>query len=207
MDEKPFIGQMFLLISRTHQIPNSVSDLSTVTEHLTVACQRRWCGSSAVQEAAMLCQNKLRRILLLAVLGLSLGGCVPYYDEGGSYYSSEVYTSPSPTYYAGGSSYYSNGGGYYTPPPRYYVPPARYYQPTPRYYSQPRIYQPSRYYSQPRMHQSSRHSQSATRYYQPSRGDYRTHQNHGWDGRNRGNWNNDYRGNGRGYRNGRGGHR
>ena len=44
----------------------------------------------------------LCRILLLAVFGLSLGGCVPYYDEGGSYYSSEVYTSPSPTYYAGG---------------------------------------------------------------------------------------------------------
>jgi hypothetical protein len=203
MDEKPFIGQMFLGVSRTHQIPNSVSDISTVTEHLTVACQRRWCGLPAVQEAAMLC-----RILLLAVLGLSLGGCVPYYDEGGSYYSSEVYTSPSPAYYAGGSSYYSNGGGYYTPPPRYYVPPARYYQPTPRYYPQPRIYQPSRYYSQPRMYQPSRHYQSAPRYYQPSRGDYRMHQNHRWDGRNRGNWNNDYRGHdGRGYRSGRGNHR
>jgi hypothetical protein len=202
MDEKPFIGQMFLLVSGTHRIPNSVSDLSTVSEHLTVACQRRWCGSPAVQEAAMLCQKTLRQILLLAVLGLSLGGCVPYYDEGGSYYSSEVYTSPSPTYYAGGSSYYSNGGGYYTPPPRYYMPPARYYQPTPRYYSQPRMYQ------------SSRHYQSAPRYYQPSRGDYRAHQNHGWDGRNRGGWNNDYRGHdgrsnrgGRGDHNGRGGHR
>ncbi|CAI8835280.1 hypothetical protein EMIT0P258_20010 [Pseudomonas sp. IT-P258] len=203
MDEKPFIGQMFLLVSRTHQIPNSVSDVSTVSEHLTVACQRRWCGLPAVQEAAMLC-----RILLLAVFGLSLGGCVPYYDEGGSYYSSEVYTSPSPTYYAGGSSYYSNGGGYYTPPPRYYAPPARYYQPTPRYYSQPRIYQPSRYYSQPRMYQPSRHYQSAPRYNQPSRGDYRMHQNHGWDGRSRGSGNNDYRGHdGRGYRNGRGNHR
>jgi hypothetical protein len=187
MDEKPFIGQMFLLVSRTHQIPNSVSDISTVTEHLTVACQRRWCGLPAVQEAAMLCQKKLRRILLLAVLGLSLGGCVPYYDEGGSYYSSEVYTSPSPTYYTGGSSYYSNG--YYTPQPRYYMPPARYYQPTPRYYSQPRMYQPS------------------PRYYQQYRGDYRMHQDHGWDSRNRGGWNNDNRGHdGRGYRNGRGDH-
>jgi len=179
MDEKPFIGQMFLLVSMTHQIPNSVSDISTVIEHLTVACQRRWCGLPAVQEAAMLCQKKLRRILLLAVMGLSLGGCVPYYDEGGSYYSSEVYTSPAPTHYAGGSSYYSNG--YYTPSPRYYTPPARYYQPTPRYYYQPRMYQP-RYY------------QPAPRYYQPYRGDYRMHQNHGWDGRNRGGWNNDSRG-------------
>jgi hypothetical protein len=190
MDEKPFIGQMFLLVSGAHQIPNSVSDISTVTEHLTVACQRRWCGSLAVQEAAM-----YLRTLLLAVLGLSLGGCVPYYDEGGSYYSSEVYTSPSPAYYAGGSSYYSNGGGYYTPPPRYYMPPARYYQPTPRYYSQPRMYQPSRYY------------QSAPRYYQPSRGDYRMHQNNGWDGRNRGGWNNDNRDHdGRNHRGGRGDH-
>jgi len=187
MDEKPFIGQMFLLVSGTHRIPNSVSDLSTVSEHLTVACQRRWCGSPAVQEAAMLCQKTLRRILLLAVLGLSLGGCVPYYDEGGSYYSSEVYTSPAPTHYAGGSSYYSNG--YYTPSPRYYMPPARYYQPTPRYYYQPRMYQP-RYY------------QPAPRYYQPYRGDYRMHQNHGWDGRNRGGWNSDNRG--RDWRNHRG---
>ena len=187
MDEKPFIGQMFPLVSRAHQIPKSMSDLSTVTEHLTVACQRRWCGSPAVQEAAMLCQNKLRRILLLAVLGLSLGGCVPYYDEGGSYYSSEVYTSPAPTHYAGGSSYYSNG--YYTPSPRYYMPPARYYQPTPRYYYQPRMYQPHYY-------------QPAPRYYQPYRGDYRMHQNHGWDGRNRGDWSNDNRG--RDWRNHRG---
>jgi hypothetical protein len=199
MDEKPFIGQMFQLVSMTHQVPNSMSDISTVTEHLTVACQRRWCGLPAVQEAAMLCQKKLRRTLLLAVLGLSLSGCVPYYDEGGSYYSSEVYTSPAPTHYAGGSSYYSNG--YYTPQPRYYMPPARYYQPTPRYYSQPRMYQP-RYY------------QPAPRYYQPYRGDYRMHQNHGWDGGNRGNWNNDHRGHdwrehrgGRGDHNWRGNHR
>ena len=151
----------------------------------------------------MLCQRKLRRMLLFAALGLSLGGCEPYYDEGGSYYSSEVYTSPAPTHYAGGSSYYSNG--YYTPPPRYYVPPARYYQPTPRYYSQPRMYQPS-YYSQPRMYQP-RYYQPAPRYYQPYRGDYRMHQNHGWDGRNHRGWNNDFRGHdGRNYRGGRGGH-
>ena len=187
MDEKPFIGQMFLLVSGAHQIPNSVSDISTVREHLTVACQRRWCGLPAVQEAAMLC-----RILLLAVLGLSLGGCAPYYDEGGSYYSSEVYTSPAPTYYTGGRSYYSNG--YYTPPPRYYVPPARYYRPTPRYYSQPRMYQPS-----------PRNYQPAPRYYQPPRSDYRMYQHHDGDGRSRGN--NDYRGHdGRGYRSGRGDH-
>jgi hypothetical protein len=170
-----------------------MSDISTVTEHLIVACQRRWRGLSAVQEAAMLCQKNLCRILLLALLGLSLGGCAPYYDEGGSYYSSEVYTSPAPTYYTGRSSYYSNG--YYTPPPRYYVPPARYYQPTPRYYSQPRMYQPSRQY------------QSPPRYYQPSQGDYRMHQHHDWDGHNRGNWNNDYRGqDGRNHRSERGGH-
>jgi hypothetical protein len=73
-----------------------------------------------------------------------VGGCVAYPDGGDGYYSSEVYTSPAPAYYAGGSSYYSNGGGYYSPPARYYAPPARYYQPTPRYYSQPRIYQPAR---------------------------------------------------------------
>jgi hypothetical protein len=184
---------MFLLVSLAHQSLNSMSDLSTVTEYLTVACQRRWYGLPAVQEAAMLCQKTLRRIFLLAVLGLSLGGCEPYYDEGGSYYSSEVYTSPAPTHYAGGSSYYSNG--YYTPPPRYYMPPARYYQPTPRYYSQPRMYQPHYY-------------QPAPRYYQqPYRGDYRMHQNHGWDGRNHKGWNNDFRGHdGRDHRDGRGDH-
>jgi len=161
-------------------------------EHLAVACQRRWFGSFAVQEAAM-----HRQILLIAVLGLFLGGCVPYSDGGAGYYRSEVYTSPAP-YYAGGGSYYSNGGGYYTPPRRYYAPPARYYQPTPRYYHQPRVYQPAPRYYQP-----------APRYYQ-ARPDYRAH---GWDGRNRGGWNNDNRGGrnnkhgGRGDHNGRGNHR
>lgn len=94
----------------------------------------------------------LSRILLIAVLGLSVGACVPYSD-GGSYYSSEVYTSPAP-YYSDGGAYYSSGG-YYSAPRRYYAPPARYYQPTPRYYYQPRVYQP------------------APRYYQAPRGDYR----------------------------------
>lgn len=216
MDEKPFIGQMFQLVAGTHRIRNSMSDLSTVAESLTVARQRRWCGSLAVQEAAMLCLKMLRRVLLIAVSGLTLGACVPYSDGGVSYYSSEVYTSPAPGYYAGGDRYYSNGG-YYSPPARYYAPPARYYKPTPRYYSQPRIYQPApRYY------------QTAPRHYQ-SRPDYRAHQSHGWDGRNRGGWdgrdrggwdsnnrghggrNDNYRGrgdhNGRGDRDGRGNHR
>ena len=123
----------------------------------------------------MLYQKKLRRILLIAVLGLSVGGCVAYPDGGAGYYSSEVYSSPAPSYYAGGSSYYSNGGGYYSPPARYYAPPARYYQ--------------------------------------PSRADYRAYQNRGWDGRNRGDWDNDHRGGGRnhnhddrGDHNGRGNH-
>jgi hypothetical protein len=183
---------MFQLVAETHQIPESMSYSVTVAEQSTVACPRRWCGSLAVQEAAM-----YRQILLIAVLGLSLGGCVPYSDGGVSYYSSEVYTSPAPGYYAGGDRYYSNGG-YYSPPARYYAPPARYYKPTPRYYSQPRIYQPApRYYQAP------------PRYYQ-SRPDYRAHQSHGWDGRNRGGWNNDSRGNGgrnhHGDRNGRGDH-
>jgi hypothetical protein len=183
---------MFQLVAETHQIPNSMSDISTVTESLTVACQRRWCGSLAVQEAAMLCLKQLRKFLLIAVSGLTLGACVPYSDGGTSYYSSEVYTSPAPAYYSSGGPYYSSGG-YYTPPRRYYAPPARYYQPTPRYYSQPRVYQP------------------APRYYQ-SRPDYRAYQNHGWDGRNRGGWDNDHRGGrnnnhgGRGDRDGRGDH-
>ena len=209
MDEKPFIGEVFQLVARAHQVSNSMSDISTVTEPLTAACQRRWYGSLAVQEAAMLCQKKLRRILLLAVLGLSLGGCVPYYDGGDGYYRSEVYTSSAPSYYAGGS-YYSNGGGYYSPPARYYAPPARYYQPTPRYYSQPRVYQPAGHY-----YQSPRHTQQSPRYYQqPSRSDYRAHQNRGWDGHNRSGWNNDSRSHGarnnhssRGGREGRGGNR
>jgi len=42
MDEKPFIGEMFQLVAVTHQIRKSMSDLVTVTEHLAVACQRRW---------------------------------------------------------------------------------------------------------------------------------------------------------------------
>lgn len=148
---------------------------------MTVAYQRRWYGSLAVQEAAMLCRKRVKRILLMAVLGLSLGACVPYSDGGASYYSSEVYTSPAPAYYSGGD-------GYYTQPRRYYAPPARYYQPTPRYYYQPRVYQP------------------APRYYQSQRGDYRAHQNHGWDGGNRGGWNNDYRGEGGRNHGGRGDH-
>ncbi|HCS45813.1 MAG TPA: hypothetical protein DIW52_23840 [Pseudomonas sp.] len=52
------------------------------------------------------------------------------------------------------------------------------------------------------------------RYYQSQRGDDRAHQNHGWNGRNGGGSNNDYRGHGgrdnrggRGDHNGRGGHR
>lgn len=206
MDEKPFIGEMFQLVTKTHRILNSMSDVSTVIELSAVACQRRWCGSLAVQEAAMLCRKNLRRMLLIAVLGSSLGGCEPYYDGGGSYYSSEVYTSPAPAYYSSGG-YYSNDS-YYSPPRRYYAPPARYYQPTPRYYYQPRVYQPSPRYYQP-----------SHRYYQ-SRPDYRAHQNHGWDGRNRGGWdgrnrggwdNDHYRGrnnnhDGRGDRNGRSNH-
>lgn len=138
----------------------------------------------AVQEAAM-----YRRILLLVVLSFSLGACVPYsYGDGGSYYSSEVYSSPAPAYYSGGGSYYSA--------PRYYQPAPRYYQPAPRYYSAPRYYQ-----AQPR-------------YYQSHNRGWQGHDRGGWDGRNRGNWDNsrghdgrDHRG-GRGDgRDGRGGHR
>jgi hypothetical protein len=181
---------LFQLVAKTHQIPISLSDISTVTEPLTVACQRRWYGSLAVQEAAMLCRKNLRQILLIVLSGLSLGACVPYSDGGDSYYRSEVYTSPAP-YYSGGGAYYSDGG-YYTAPRRYYSPPARYYQPSPRYYYQPRVYQP------------------APRYY-----DYRVYQNRGWDrhdrggwdGHNRGGWGDDYRGHsGRDHRGGRGDH-
>lgn len=72
-----------------------------------------------------------RRLLLLAVLGLSLSACVPYYEGGSGYYSSEVYSAPAPAYYyGGGSSYYSTGRSYYSP---------RYYQPAPRYYPAPRV--------------------------------------------------------------------
>lgn len=191
---------MFQLVAGSHQIPKSMSDISTAAEHSAVAHPRRWCGSLAVQEAAM-----YRRFLLIAVLGLSLGGCVPYSDGGAGYYSSEVYTSPAPAYYSSGGPYYN--GGYYTPPRRYNAPPARYYQPTPRYYHQPRVYQPAPRYYQP-----------VPRHYQ-SRPDYRVHQNHGWDGRNRGGWDNDHRRgrndnhdrrggrNGRGDHDGRGNHR
>ncbi|WP_256672554.1 hypothetical protein [Pseudomonas sp. C1C7] len=31
-DEKPFIGEMFQLVSGTHQIPNPVSDILTVNQ-------------------------------------------------------------------------------------------------------------------------------------------------------------------------------
>lgn len=102
-----------------------------------------------------------RRILLSALLGLTLSACVPYYDAGSSYYRSEVYTSPAPGYYGGG--YYPSGGTVYAP---------RYYQPAPRYY-QPRYYQP------------------APRYYSPPRAAYRPYPNRGWDGHNRQGWSND----------------
>src|SRR5471032_428856 len=177
--EKPFTEDLFQGISQAHQIPKSRSDLPTVAKQLIVACQRRWCGSLAVQEAAM-----YRRILMLVVLSLSLGACAPYsYGDGGSsYYSSEVYTSPAPAYYSGGGSYYAA--------PRYYQPAPRYYQPAPRYYSAPRYYQ-----AQPR-------------YYQSQNRGWQGHDRGGWDGHNRGNWDNDRRGHdGRGdHRGGRGDH-
>ena len=188
-DEKPFIGYLFLRVAETHQIPISLSDLSTVAEQLTVACQRRWCGSLAVQEAAMLCRKQLRHILLIALSGLFLGACVPYSD-GDSYYRSDVYTSPAP--------YYSDGG-YYTAPRRYYSPPARYYQPSPRYYYQPRVYQPAPRYYDYRGNQNrgwDRHD----------RGGWDGRRD-GWDGRSRGNWSNDSWGHsGRDHRGGRGDH-
>jgi len=87
--------------------------------------------SFAVREAAM-----YRRLLLTALLGLTLCACVPYYDGGATYYRSEVYTAPAPAYYYGGPAYYPYGRGYYAPPPRYYSAP-RYYQPAPRYYPRP----------------------------------------------------------------------
>jgi len=80
-----------------------------------------------------------RRMLLSALLGLTLTACVPYYDGGQSYYRSEVYTSPAPAYYYGGGSVYQYRRDYYPAP--------RYYTPAPRYYSAPRYYQPApRYY-------------------------------------------------------------
>ena len=76
-----------------------------------------------------------RRIFLLVVLSFSLGACVPYsYGEGGSYYSSQVYSSPAPAYYS--------GGGSYSAAPRYYQPAPRYYQPAPRYYGPRAGYRP-----------------------------------------------------------------
>lgn len=77
-----------------------------------------------------------RRLLLSALLGLTLSACVPYYDGGQSYYRSEVYTAPAPAYYYGGGTAYQYGRSYY-PSPRYYAPQPRYYQPAPRYYPRP----------------------------------------------------------------------
>lgn len=57
-----------------------------------------------------------RRLLLTAVLGLTLSACVPYYDGGSSYYRSEVYTAPAPVYYYGGGPSYQYRRGYYAPP-------------------------------------------------------------------------------------------
>ena len=94
-----------------------------------------------------------RRLLLIALLGLTLSACVPYYDGGATYYRSEVYTAPAPAYYYGGPRYYPSGRSYYAPAPRYYAP-------QPRYYSAPRYYQP------------------APRYY--PRAGYRPYPNQGW---------------------------
>jgi len=65
------------------------------------------------------------RILLAASLSLALSACVPYYDEGATYYRSDVYTAPAPAYYYGGGSYYRRD--YYVPGPRYYAPAYRPY--------------------------------------------------------------------------------
>ena len=51
-----------------------------------------------------------RRLLLIALLGLTLSACVPYYDGGATYYRSEVYTAPAPAYYYGGPRYYPRAG-------------------------------------------------------------------------------------------------
>lgn len=82
-----------------------------------------------------------RRLLLSALLGLTLAACVPYYDGGQSYYRSEVYTSPAPVYYYGGGSAYQYRRDDY-PAPRYYAPPPRYYPPAPRYYGPRAGYRP-----------------------------------------------------------------
>ncbi|QOU06740.1 hypothetical protein IM720_08445 [Pseudomonas fluorescens] len=121
-----------------------------------------------------------RRLLISALLGLTLSACVPYYDGGQSYYRSEVYTSPAPAYYYGGGTVYQYRRDYYPSP--------RYYAPAPRYYSAPRYYQP------------------APRYY-PSgpRAGYRPYPNQGWGDR----WNNGGHGRGGDHDRGggRGGHR
>jgi len=64
------------------------------------------------------------RILLAASLSLALSACVPYYEEGASYYRSDVYSVPAPAYYYGGDSYYRRD--YYVPGPRYYAPGPTY---------------------------------------------------------------------------------
>ena len=66
-----------------------------------------------------------RRLLLIALLGLTLSACVPYYDGGSTYYRSEVYTAPVPAYYYG-PRYYPSGCSYYAPAPRYYQPAPRF---------------------------------------------------------------------------------
>lgn len=166
---------MYQVVTRTHQIRILMSDTLSFSQKLSAAPQRRWRCSSAVQEAAM-----TRRLLLSALLALTLCACVPYYDGGQTYYRSEVYTAPAPAYYYGGGTAYQYRQGYY-PAPRYYAPPARYY-------SAPRYYQP------------------APRYY-PSgpRAGYRPYPNQGWGdhggGRNGGH------GRGGDHGGGRGGHR
>lgn len=125
------------------------------------------------------------RILLTALLGLTLTACVPLYDGAGSY-GYGTYTVPSPTYYSGG---YSGGGGYSAYPRHqsgYYVAPQ------PRYYQAPRQYVP-RQYSAP------------SRYYQPSqRPAYRPSFNHGYQRGNSGYGGPGY--GGRGYGGGNGGY-
>ncbi|WP_348751234.1 hypothetical protein [Pseudomonas rhodesiae] len=124
-----------------------------------------------------------RRMLLSALLGLTLSACVPYYEGGQSYYRSEVYTSPTPTYYYGGGSVYQYRRDYYPAP--------RYYTPAPRYYSAPRYYQPApRYYSAPRYYPSG------------PRAGYRPYPNQGWGDRG----GHDRRGDRGDHRGGRGGH-
>ncbi|RON01638.1 hypothetical protein BK659_24295 [Pseudomonas brassicacearum] len=58
-----------------------------------------------------------RRILLGALLGLSLSACYYYVEPG--YYGSAVYTAPAPYYYGGYYSPYYYGGYYYYGP-RFY---------------------------------------------------------------------------------------